>query len=77
MAKVPKYEEPNALPLPGLTGSNGFGLRYGRFGHGSDGNERHRPLWPGRFFLWLLGMRRNDPEKEEATTREHEHETPS
>jgi len=62
----------NTLPLPGLTGEGGIGQRFGRFGHGSDGKEHHRPRWPGRFFLWLLGMRTNHPDKEEPVTREHE-----
>jgi hypothetical protein len=75
LAKVPKYEEPNELPLPGLTGDGGSGLRYGRFGHGSDNKEHHRPGWPVRFFLRMLGMRRKEPEKEEATTREHDQAT--
>jgi hypothetical protein len=71
LAKVPKYEEPNSLPLPGIGGGNSFGLRYGRFGHGSDGKKHHRPAWAGRFFLRLLGMR-SEKEPEEATTREHD-----
>ena len=35
LAKVPKYEEPNTLPAPGLTGSSDavFGSRYG---HSAD-----------------------------------------
>ena len=57
LAKVPKYEEPNALPLPGLTGGSGMGLRYGRFGHGSDHKHPHRPGRAGALFLRTLGMR--------------------
>ena len=41
LKKVPKYQEPNSLPIPGVGSSSSFGLRYGRFGHGS-GNEHHR-----------------------------------
>ena|SRR5487761_1700877 len=74
LAKVPKYEEPNTVPLLGLSGNPGLGMRKGRFGHGSDGKEHHRPAWPGRVFLWLLGMRPKDPEAEEPHTREHEPE---
>ena len=70
LAKVPKYEEPNSMPLQGLGGGSGFGLRFGRFGHGSDGKKHHRPAWPGRFLLWLLGMRPKEPK--EAITREHD-----
>jgi len=70
LRKVPKYEEPNSLPLPGIGGGSSFGLRYGRFGHGSDGSEHHRPAWPGRFLLRLLGMRSKEPGI--GSTREHE-----
>lgn len=70
LAKVPRYEEPNSLPLPGIGGGSSFGLRYGRFGHGSDGKEQHRPAWLGRFFLRLLGMR--SKVAQEPITREHE-----
>jgi hypothetical protein len=70
LKKVPKYQEPNSLPIPGFGSSSSFGLRYGRFGHGSDGDEHHRPAWPGRLLLRLLGMR--PKESEEPITREHE-----
>jgi hypothetical protein len=74
LPKVPKYEEPNALPLPGLTGDSGFlGDQSGRFGHGSDGKEHHGPGVVGRVFLRVLGMRRRDPENEEPVTRDHKH----
>lgn len=63
LAKVPKYEEPNELSLPGLTGDVGFGRRYGRFGHGSDHQRTHKPGRVGSFILRLLGMRAKDPEK--------------
>ena len=72
LQKVPKYEEPNALPLPGIGAGNSFGLRYGRFGHSSDGKEHHRPGPLARFFLWLLGMRSKHPEEQEPRTKEHE-----
>jgi hypothetical protein len=64
LPKVPKYEEPNTLPLPGLTGNGGSGDASGRFGHGSDGKEHHPPRSAGRAFLRMLGMRRKDPEKD-------------
>ena len=64
LPKVPKYEEPNALALPGVGGGSGCGLLYGRFGHGSDGGRSHRPAWPGRLLLRLLGMRKKAPEDE-------------
>jgi hypothetical protein len=57
LPKVPKYEEPNELSMPGIGGGSGFGLRYGRFGHGAGATTSHRPSWPGRAFLRLLGMR--------------------
>ena len=71
LAKVPKYEEPNTVPLLGLSGDPGLGKRKGRFGYGSDGRERHRPSLPGRLVLRLLGMRRNDPEEVDPDCREH------
>ena len=70
LPKVPKYEEPNALALPGVGGGSGFGLRYGRFGHGSDDKASHRPAIPGRLLLWLLGMRKKAPESGTAETHE-------
>ena len=69
LPKVPKYEEPNTLPLPGLTGSNGPGDTSGRFGHGSDGKDHHAPGFAGRAFLRMLGMRRRDPETEDPVSR--------
>jgi hypothetical protein len=72
LPKVPKYEEPNTLPLPGLTGDSGLGNTSGRFGHGSDGKEHHAPGRAGRAILRLLGMRRRDPETEDPVTRKHE-----
>jgi hypothetical protein len=55
LAKVPKYEEPNDLPLPGLGGGRGLG--YGRFGHGSDHKHPHKPGRAGAFLLRMLGKR--------------------
>jgi hypothetical protein len=69
LPKVPKYEEPNTLPLAGLTGSDGLGDTSGRFGHGSDGKEHRAPGIVGRTFLKMLGMRRRDPETEDPGTR--------
>jgi hypothetical protein len=55
--KVPKFEEPNELSLPGLTGATQFGVRDGRFGHGSDGKHAGKPGRAGTFLLKLLGRR--------------------
>ena len=55
LAKVPKYEEPNSLPLPGLGGSGEPGS--GRFGHGSDHRHPGKPGRAGTFLLRMLGMR--------------------
>jgi hypothetical protein len=70
LPKVPKYEEPNTLPLPGLTGGGvggGPGTEPGRFGHGADGKEHGRLGLAGRAFLRTLGMRRRDPEGDGPT----------
>ena len=72
LPKVPKYEEPNTLPLPGLTGNSELGDTSGRFGHGSDGKEHHAPGLVGRTFLKVLGMRRRDPEAEDPVARRKE-----
>ena len=56
--KVPEFEEPNTLSLPGLTGATEFGVRDGRFGHGSDGKHPGQPGRAGLFLLRLLGRRR-------------------
>jgi hypothetical protein len=64
LPKVPKYEEPNTLPLAGLTGSSGLGDASGRVGHGSDGKRHGAPGSVGRAFLRLLGMRRRDPDRD-------------
>jgi hypothetical protein len=57
LAKVPKYEEPNNLPLPGLTGTNELGVPDSRFGHGSDDKHPGRPGRAGLFLLKVLGRR--------------------
>jgi hypothetical protein len=54
LAKVPKYEEPNSLPLAGLGG--GGGAESGRFGHGSDHKRNGKPGRAGSFLLRMLGM---------------------
>jgi hypothetical protein len=71
LPKVPKYEEPNTLPLPGLTGDSGLGNTSGRFGHGSDAKEHHAPGRTGRAILRMLGMRRRDRDTEDRHTRNH------
>ena len=55
--KVPEFEEPNTLSLPGLTGATQFGVRDGRFGHGSDGKHPGMPGRAGLLLLRLLGRR--------------------
>jgi hypothetical protein len=59
LAKVPKYEEPNELPLPGLGGGGGLGL--GRFGHGSDRHHGESPGRVGTFVLRILGKHQRGP----------------
>lgn len=56
LAKVPKYEEPNTLPLAGLTGSSDevFGSRYG---HSADHHQQKEPGRFGAFVLRRLGMK--------------------
>jgi hypothetical protein len=57
LAKVPKYEEPNTLPAPGLTGSSDavFGSRYG---HSADHHlQQNGPGRFGAFVLRCLGMK--------------------
>jgi hypothetical protein len=62
LPNVPKYEEPNSFPVPGLTGGSGVDDHSGgRFGHGADGKKHHGPGRLGRGFLRLLGMRPRDP----------------
>ena len=56
LGKVPKYEEPNTLPLQGLTGDSGgvFGSRYG---HSADHHREKEPGRFGAFVLRSLGMK--------------------
>ncbi len=58
LPKVPKYEEPNSLPLAGSGGSGG--AESGRFGHGSDHNRNNKPGRAGSFLLRMLGMGKKD-----------------
>ena len=59
LPKVPKYEEPNTMPLAGLGGS--VGNEGGRFGHGSDHHHNEPPGRFGRLFLRLLGQQPKQP----------------
>ncbi len=70
LRKVPKYETPNTLPFPGLTGQSEFGQSPGRFGHGSDGKKHGRPGLVGRGLLRVLGMRQRGAEVEGPVTPE-------
>jgi hypothetical protein len=56
LRKVPKYEEPNTIPLAGLTGSSEevFGSRYG---HSADHHQEKEPGRFGSFVLRVLGMK--------------------
>ena len=56
LSKVPKYEEPNTLPLAGLTGSSDdvYGSRYG---HSADHHARKEPGRFGSFVLRMLGLK--------------------
>jgi hypothetical protein len=56
LRKVPKYEEPNTIPLAGLTGSSAevFGSRYG---HSADHHQEKEPGRFGSFVLRVLGMK--------------------
>ena len=53
--KVPKYEEPNTMPLAGL--ANEHGPNPGRFGHGVDGHRAKQPGKFGSFLIRLLGKK--------------------
>jgi len=55
LAKVPKYEEPNNIPLAGLGGGAETGT--GRLGHGSDHRHPGQPGRAGKFMLRMLGLR--------------------
>jgi hypothetical protein len=56
LAKVPKYEEPNTLPLTGLTGG-GEDVYGSRYGHSADHHHDGRPGRAGSFLLRLLGLK--------------------
>jgi hypothetical protein len=58
LPRVPKYEEPNTLPLPGLVGGE-----TGPGPAGDGGNHEHSqgPGRAGKALLWLLGRRPKDP----------------
>jgi hypothetical protein len=53
---VPKYEEPNTLPLPGLVGG-----APGPAGDGGNHQHSQDPGRAGKALLWLLGRRPKDP----------------
>lgn len=59
LPKVPKYEEPNTLPLPGLVGGASAGPRPG--GYGGDHQHSQAPGRAGKALLWLLGRRPKEP----------------
>jgi hypothetical protein len=60
LPKVPRYEEPNTLPLPGLVGGATTGP--GPAGYGGDHHRSHEPGRAGKALLWLLGRRPKEPE---------------
>jgi hypothetical protein len=55
LAKVPKYEEPNNIPLASQGGGAETGA--GRLGHGSDHRQSGQPGRAGRLMLRMLGLR--------------------
>jgi len=55
LPKVPKYEEPNNIPLAGLGGGASVGL--GREGHSSDHHKNKAPGKVGGWFLRRLGLK--------------------
>ncbi len=59
LPKVPKYEEPNTLPLPGLGGGATTGP--GPEGYGGDHQHSQQPGRAGKALLWLLGRRPKEP----------------
>ena len=59
LPKVPKGEEPNTLPLPGLVGGATTGP--GPAGYGGDHQHSQDPGRAGKALLWLLGRRPKDP----------------
>jgi hypothetical protein len=56
LSRVPKYEEPNAIPLAGLTGS-GDEVYGSRYGHSADHHHEKPPGRFGAFVLRLLGLK--------------------
>lgn len=59
LPKVPKYEEANTLPLPGLVGDATTGS--GPMGYGGDHQHSQEPGRAGKALLWLLGRRPKEP----------------
>ncbi len=59
LAKVPKYEEPNTIPLAGLGGGTTSGA--GREGHSADHHHATPPGSTGRWFLRMLGLKPKPP----------------
>ena len=59
LGKVPKYEEPDTIPLAGLTGSNGEEVFGSRYGHAADHHQEKQPGRFGSFVLRVLGMKPN------------------
>jgi len=57
LPKVPKGEEPNTLPLPGLVG----GATTDSAGFGGYHQHVQNPGRAGKALLWLLGRRPKDP----------------
>ncbi len=56
LKKVPKYEEPNTIVVPGSGSGGGVGSGGDtRYGHGSDHHRPQEPGRAGRWFLRLLG----------------------
>jgi hypothetical protein len=58
LAKVPRNEEPNQIPLAGLGGSS-TAIGHGRQGHEAD-HHAVEPGRAGRLLLRLLGRRPRD-----------------
>ncbi len=67
LPKVPKYEEPSALPAPVL--GAGATTGSGPTGHGGNHQHSHDAGRAGKALLWLLGRRRKDPEPDPAEAR--------
>jgi hypothetical protein len=62
LPKVPKREEPNTIPLPGLVG--GATAVRDPAGYGGEHRHSHQPGKAGKALLWLLGRRRKEPDPE-------------